>query len=372
MTDWTPGQLPAGEVPASAREFRSDFEQDDPVMQGASTERRPDAISHSYLLSPTLGPEQLSDPSLGVLRRVWYARADNATGTVHLSRENGPVGDADGVEPEAVLFSYVGDTIVEIDSAFDQNAAPVVCAERGAGQLWLYWFNVAEGAATFEHMGVGRSPRIILDYPENAGDSDLLLFYINDVADALCYRVQREAFAVEHQAPLLGVGGYALADVALLPSRRLRVLLVRRDEDSGRWASEAIDSTLYPYPPAPERFTTATLVQHGELREVLLSVQAAELYATSVVVLTGDLREYIIDYAPVPEQVTAGSQIQSGVLAELTINVGVATDPGLRAEQYIGASVVFSGSLAQIVVDYTYATAEQYTVATTIQSGDLT
>ena len=178
--------VPEEDVPPPAitqeiREFLADFDTATRVLsEGASLQKRPDAISFDYLTSFSIGPVSLGDASQGSNNRVWRARAVNdtvlGTGQLLVSRAN----DANTEwEAEVVLFGYVG-FVSEMDLAFEQAGRAVVALEI-ANSIWLYWFDPILGDFILQNFGEGRNPRCLLDNPNDPSDSDVMVFYFSDI-----------------------------------------------------------------------------------------------------------------------------------------------------------------------------------------------
>ncbi|MCK9513664.1 MAG: hypothetical protein M0R28_20905 [Pigmentiphaga sp.] len=245
-----------------SEEFQSGHESYD----GTSSTRRPGALSLDYLISWSIGPNDLSDTSMGLLHRVWRIRVDNLLGKVYVQRSKEPIGaPQDGWEPEFELFSFTISEIYEIDLAFDQNGGAVVVAERPGNQLWLYWFSPVAGNYVFEEIGEGRTPRLLLDDPQSLGESEILLFYINDFAGFPQWRTQAELFATPHDLPLdrwadvetgeLVVVGDStdlyIEEVAKAVDYRLHVFASQKDI-AGNYKLIVIETVPYPYRPRSE------------------------------------------------------------------------------------------------------------------------
>lgn len=213
---------------------------------GGSLTKRPDAISVDYLTGFAVGPQQIGDPSEGLLNRVWRVRATPSE--VWVSRAND---ENTAWEAEVLLFSYSGLSIVEVDLAFDQNGAVTVCAERytGAGttpEVWLYWLDSRLSAYVFVAICPGRTPRILLDDPQFVEESDLLLFYVSDPNNAVEFRYGRDYYTEVFTTPLVGSSGLFLEEVALAQDRRLHVLYGRHDPVAGQYSIQPLESAPYP------------------------------------------------------------------------------------------------------------------------------
>lgn len=201
------------ETTPDIREFRDDFNTSGHSVVGASIDRRPDAVSMNYLTAATQGPLSIGDVGDGLQTRLWKLRDDRGTIRVCRCNESNTIWEA-----ESVLFTYDFNVapILELDFAFEQAGRPVVVAERASG-LWLYWFDPLLSGFTFAHLGEGRTPRCVLDDSDPLStSSDVLMFYIRGGSDtpgdrgAVCYRMQRERYAIEHETPIVGDGALTI------------------------------------------------------------------------------------------------------------------------------------------------------------------
>ena len=174
-------------LPRGVRAKYADFLADAAVQVGTSIVRRPDAISFDYLIAHTVGPIAVGDTSDGIVSWVWQARA-TPTG-VYITRSNTT---RDGWNAETLLFGYGGAPIAEVDFAFDQNGQPIIVAEIGAA-LWIYYNDITLGGYGFRSFGAGRTPRVVLDDPNDTVGSDVLVFYV-DPALGIQYRQQRDRY----------------------------------------------------------------------------------------------------------------------------------------------------------------------------------
>lgn len=224
-----------------------------------SLTHRPDAIAFDNLQAFSLGPVADGDVSQNITSFAWYARADNATKTVFLAREN----DAkDGWLPETALFTWLGSDLIEIDLAFEQAGRPLVCATRDTGvggsrEVWLYWFNPVASAFEFASFGTGRTARCLIDNPLDLVDSDIMVFYVNDTVGGVCYRQQRDRYAIEYTTPFME-GAESSPGVFLPASEQIYVEDVIRTTDNrltvlcsahvaGRYTFHKLASALYPF-----------------------------------------------------------------------------------------------------------------------------
>lgn len=252
MTTWTPAP-PLSGVTGGSRERHAQFDTPTATFTAASSNRRPDAIAFDYRTAFAYGPVANGDGTAGPTVHAWRA---HDTGTdVRLARET----DArDAWMPDALLFAYTGSSIEELDLAFEQAGRPVVCAER-AGHVWLYWYNSLTAHFEFTDFGPGRTPRVVLDNLHAMTASDVLLFYFSDVRGFLCYRAQRDRYAVEYVTPVLASADRFVEDVAVSTDNRVHCYYSERDPATGRYALHVLESTLYPLPQTPDTLTTGII-----------------------------------------------------------------------------------------------------------------
>jgi hypothetical protein len=244
------------------------------IVGPGSLDRRPDAISPDYTYAHLFGPVQLSDFSQGLYNRAWRVRVDNAAKTVYLARAN----DANTAwEAETVVLVFAGVDILELDAAFDQQGRIFLCAERatgtgGASEVWIYFFNSLLGAYAFTDFGAGRTPRAILDDPLSPNTGDVLVFYIRDAA-GLCWRQQRDRFAVENIAVIPGAVFNAfysyIEDVYRAIDGRLHVLYSVHDLVTGQYNLYHYETVLYPGFMETEKWTMDSVPLSGIIPSIL-------------------------------------------------------------------------------------------------------
>lgn len=257
------------------REFQSDFEP--ATLDGTSTTRRPDAVSLDYLRAFSLGPVAVQDPTEGVFNYVWRMRVDNAAGEVYLARET----DAgDGWKTEVLRFSFdPADPILEADLAWNQNADPVIVAERATGsgggpEVWIHFFDPVAGATTFTSFGEGRTPRTLLDNPRDPPTSDVLVFYFNDTAGDLVYRKQADRYDTEYVTGLGASADRFVEEVMKRRDSRLEVAYAEHDSAAGTYSLASIVSALYPYAMEEEGVEPAQEPLSAAVAQVILDVIA--------------------------------------------------------------------------------------------------
>jgi len=371
---------PAGETPpevevfdpdasSDLREFLADFDTPTHALgAGGSLVKRPDAVSPDYLVSYSLGPIALGDANSGPVNRVWKARADNTTNTVYVARAN----DANTAwESEVALFTYAG-VASEIDLAFEQLARAVVCLEI-SGHLWLYWFDPLIPAFTLTDFGVGRNPRCLLDNPPDTTDSDVLVFYISDVADGLVYRQQRDRYGTEYSTPITGVTDKYLEEVFRSTDFRVVAVISTHNVVAGQYSLSRLESTLYPQILEPEGFRPSPDVISGILASIILEhalFDIDEFRANLLSIQSGTLAAIVIDHTlfDVDEFKAEVPSIQSGVLAVVVIEHTLFDIDKFKAELLS----ITGGTMLIVVIEHTLFDIDEFKCnLTSIVSGSL-
>lgn len=264
-------------------DFQADFVGE--TTDNVTLTHRPDAIAFDSMTAFSLGPVEDGDVSENITSWAWYIRADNDAKIVYIARETD---DRTDWRPEIPLFAFVGMNLIEVDLAFEQAGRPLVCASRatglaGAREVWLYWFNPVGSAFEFASFGQGRTPRCLIDNPLDANDSDIMVFYVNDTVGGVCFRQQRDRYAIEYVTPFMG-GAESSPGVFLPPVADIYVEDVIRTSDNrlvvlcsghklGRYQFHKLVSGLYPFFLPEEAWT-----EHSP------SLESAELIFTLLIV----------------------------------------------------------------------------------------
>lgn len=243
-------------------EKKVDFETPPFSQTEVSTTLRPDAISFDHKRAFTIGPVNISDLSEGILATAWYVRYKNQA--FYLSRVV-----AGAWEAETLLFSYFGvDDVQEVDIAFTQNGSPVLVVQRlidHINQIWLYWFDPVLSQSVFIYLCDGRTPRVLLDDPLDVVNSDVQIFYIDDVDDTVKQRQQRDRYEIEYDVPVTNVEHKYLEDVYKTEGNRLFILYSTRDVTKGRYSLARLATSLFPVHIETDSFTASNLFVSGDL-----------------------------------------------------------------------------------------------------------
>jgi hypothetical protein len=248
----------------STREYQNEFAISQ-FFESSSITLRPDAVSFDYKTAFTLGPNSIGAGSDGLFEKVWKFRADNTN--VWYSAETGGTWS-----PEQLLFSYTGEPIIELDGAFEQQGRPNVVVQRNTGvnstpEVWLYWFDPFVNNFVFQNFGSGRTPRISLDDWQEPTNSDVLIFYVNDTANRIQYRVQRDRFNTIYNTPIVSSQNTYLEKVGFAVDYRYRVTYSERNTTLGTYELKQLATVGYPIIlpilPAESYFVTASILSMG-------------------------------------------------------------------------------------------------------------
>lgn len=317
------------------------------IPAGLSTTIRPGALTFDYLLAYTLGPAAIGSAPEGVLGYAWYVRAEG--NTVYYARSN----DAyDNWQGEAPLFTFSGAPIIELDCAFEQNGRIVVVAERATGsggskELWIYWYKPSLAAFTFESFGPGRTPRVVLDNPNDTAISDIHVAYMSDGV-GLVTRRQSELYATEHTSVFTDSTNWYVEEFARNRGNRLVVVLSKNVGD--RWYLDRIESTLYPFYPTDTATFNPTVLSTSELIDLLVegyADDAMELGAgvdpgstLAIVILSSEPQDDAFEFTP---SVETASTLQIVVLV---------SEPQDDAMDLTADVLTTSTLVVVIIVDY--------------------
>jgi len=226
---YTPGEI----------ETAADWAGRPSVITRGSVTRRPDAFSFDFLTAFTQGPVALGDLTQGPVSHVWRGRM--VGGQFRVSRQN----DANTAWLAEATVSTPALAPEEIDWTFEQSANLVMCYEA-LGRVRLFWFDPTVPGFVDVDLCPGRSPRVVLDDVVDTENGDVLLFYVRPDG-RLCYRQQRDRYAVEYTGPTQPVGrAWYCEDAVRTLDGRVRVLLSERTLATARYALASVDSVLYP------------------------------------------------------------------------------------------------------------------------------
>ncbi len=306
---------------------------------------------------------------------MWLARAD-AAGTAW--------------EAETLIFSYVGVPALECDIAFDENTNVVVCMNRATGvggtqEMWVYFYDSLIGGYNFLNLGEGRSVKAILDEPLDSVNGDVLLFYMKDSTNQLCFRVQRERYLITNVV-LLGTGTQVVAansyvdDAYRTTDGRLAVLVAINEPISGTYKYLHYETSLYPQILPAGQITIGVALQsrNAELRQIIINqVNETETFKVLVpAVQSGSLVDVVILVPgtlydlPLDKWQVFVPAIQSGAIPQIVIEVPGTLYGEVREDMKVFVGLQ-SGMIPQVVIEHTTRDIEQLIARVNLQSGTL-
>ena len=192
--------------------------------------RRDKAISYDKQHAFDMGPVARKDISEGLMARAWRLRIDGTDVYLAVSGEQNNRWEAEFKE-----FTLPHSPVYSMDLTFDQNGRPFACWEF-EGSVYIYWYDPLLGDMDVKYICAGRTPRARLDARDRhqLPDSDIYLFYINDSADQLEYRIQRDKYGTAYHAPIVIEG----AEYKSTKNLYLEVLALARNWRLYIWMSE--------------------------------------------------------------------------------------------------------------------------------------
>ncbi len=331
----------------STREYQNEFAISQ-FFESSSITLRPDAVSFDYKTAFTLGPIAFGSGSLGLFDKIWRFRADDQN-NIWYSVEQG-----EGWSNEQLLFSFVGEPVIEIDAAFEQQGRSNVIVQRNTGtngipQTWLYWFDPILSNFTFQNLGNGRTPRISLDNWLDPTDSDILVFYVNDTANRIQYKVQRDRFNIIYNTPIVSSQNTYLERVAFGIDFRYRVTYSERNTTLGTYELKQLASSLYPIP-ISESFTVSGSFISLDIKNFPVyssSLFDPESYSVSGSVVSVDIKAFTVLSSSIePESYTVSGSFISLDIKNFPVYSSSLFDP----ESYAVTGSIINVQVKEILI----------------------
>jgi hypothetical protein len=358
-----PQVTPFTYVIADTREYQYQFEIS-PFLESSSITLRPDAVSFDYKTAFTLGPIETGSVESGLFNKVWRFRADDQNRILYSVEEGG------GWSEEKVLFTYVGQPVIEIDAAFEQQGRPNVVVQRNTGtnnspQMWLYWFDPFISNFTFQNLGNGRTPRISLDDWPTTTASDILVFYIDDEINTIRYRVQNDRFNVIYNTPITNTQNIYLEKVAFGSDFRYRVTYSERNTNTGKYELKQLATKLYPIPVIEPLQITGSLVSI-EIKNFPVYSQSvsAESYRVSGSLVSID----VFEFGRILRSIQPESYTVSGSFVSLDIKNFPVYSQSIVPESYTVSGSFVSLETKEILITKSLFTPETYFVTGSMTS----
>ena len=284
------------------------------------------------------GPIERGDNSSGLHRWNWMVelRKDG----VYIAREN--IRKTDWREPE-FLFTPSGNwkRMIYLDLTFDQIGRPVVCYEVMGTESdpiystsYLYWYDSnAEDYVVTEFPGV-RNPRVSIDwrntFGESAGETDVLFFYVDESADEVFYRVQRDRFGTEYSTGITNIDGKFLKMLEHTKSFRFTATYIEKaagwrnpDADESCFTYGVYTSAPYPIEIEEKAVSVDSIAITKGLRKKLFHLLSSSHEYTVVkdISLVSGLRKEFIKYiySPYEYLMFSSAAITSGLRKELIL-----------------------------------------------------
>lgn len=346
-----PSSTPTNDV----RERLEDFNTPTHELDGASIERRPDAIALDYWTAHTLGPVREGDTSEGLVAWTWRARTLDGY-TVTLTRETET---RDGWEPNGAVFTITdgGPPIIELDVAFEQTGNAVVCVSRATGpdggeEVWIYFYDPTVPGYVFRNFGPGRTPRALLDRPLEIADSDVCVFYVTDHEGRVAYRQQRDRYAVEILTSIEATEDTFLEDAAKRQDHRVVLILSDRDPISGTYSLRTATTTLPPLAADTEAVEPIHVITAATLEQVfrwLDTQMQTEAIGPVHSLVSARLQEPVILYALAGEAIEPAHSLTGITLRDLVLLYAATTEAVAPAHTIAHATLVVAITIDRVL-----------------------
>ena len=228
--------------------------------------------------------------------------------------------------------------------AFDQAARPAIAWEDDNG-IRLREYDEVNGAYHFVGPFDGHDPVLICDATVNyhVPDSDVVLFYLDADRETLCYRVQSENFATEHEHHTFSDPPVTL-DLSDIGGFRLQL---RYSDEHGAVIDEgdsfrAILSDVYPIYVQDELAGSLGLIALDSHLAATLYSPDAEGVDASLASMSFELHEMVIPRHPDPDNLDASLGSMSFALPLVVLH---RTPDGDGVDGTLGAAA-FESALA--------------------------
>lgn len=347
------------------REFLADFNTETWFGNNIDLTVRPDAVSSTYLISYSYGPKNVGDSSAGTIDRAWRAKVSG--NNIILARAN----DANTAwEDDVILFSFeaTGGTPTEIDLAFEQSARPVVALAIN-GHIWIYWFDPLLSDFTLDDLGVGRTPRVLLDDPLNTSNSDILLFYVNGTK--ISWVQQRDRYAIVYDTPLTVDDNTYIEELIRTTDNRVALIYSIHNTTTGRYSLQRLESTLYPIYTDPDAMSLSQQIRVGSSLDLPVIVTTLDIEALDLIqaIQSGTLTVVIINHVLFDiDSMDLSQQVQStSTLLVVVIDHVLFDIDALDVTQQIQTG----STLIAIVIDHVLFDIDALDLSQQIQSGTL-
>lgn len=357
-----PQVTPFTYIISDTREYQNQFAVSQ-FLESSSITLRPDAVSLDYKTAFTLGPIVTGSVEDGLFNKVWRFRADDQNRILYSSE------DGTAWTEEKVLFTYIGEPVIEIDATFEQQGRPNVVVQRNTGtnntpQLWLYWFDPFINSFTFQNLGNGRTPRISLDDWPTTTVSDILVFYVDDAQDRILYRVQNDRFSIVYNTPIANTQNIYLEKVAFASDYRYRITYSQRNTNTGKYELKQLATKLYPIPVIEPFKVTGSVVSIDFKNFPVYSQSVSE---ESYKVSGSFVSIELYSFGRISQSIDPESYAVTGSFVSIDFKNFPIYSQSLSVESY-----AVSGSFVSIAMKQTLITTSLYTPETYFVTGSMT
>jgi hypothetical protein len=226
----------------------------------------------------------------------------------------------DWVDVGVITILHDGREIRHIALCFDQAARPLIAWERNS-HIWVRFWNPIANAFELEHCGPGVDPVLLMDAQLNGiiGNSDAVLFYLNQNRQTIHYRLQRDRWSINNTLTTLPQIMYLDQAIAL----PWRYELWLGNENT---ISYTLRSALYPVDVGTEYLQGSVNAVDGRYLPARLDASANEALAGQIQPRPGVYMPAAIYPNPATEALAGQIQPRPGQYALAVIRANPATE----------------------------------------------
>lgn len=236
-------------------------------------DRRPCAVTFDGMTGFDMGPDDWWDTESSLYARPWMIKAYGGNTWIARAKEDWTGWDLDWYREWFQLPEEAGEGC-EFDLTFDQNSRPFVCWETD-GKIWIHYYDPVEEEMRTRELCSGRTPRAKLDVRRGrlSGESDIILFYINDDEDRVEYRLQRDRYDDAYATDLEDVSNVYLELLYMSSNYRLYLFFSEYDSNAKTYSMGYWHSAPYPYVMEDEHVKlVGDSVRAASIRSIFIAV----------------------------------------------------------------------------------------------------
>jgi len=314
------------------------------TLVNLTTERRQAAVSYRKQYAFDMGPIARGDNSDGLMSRAWRLRVAGNKAYLAIANEE----NTTWVE-EFLEFTLPHYPVWSVDLTFEQNGRPFICWEY-QDTVWIYWYDSVIGSMQIREVCAGRTPRARLDARQRhqIPDSDIYLCYINDAANQMEYRIQRDRYNTVYPTNVVDTQNAYLEVLAAGHNYRLYIWLSEYVGGAKKYRIIYRHSAIYPYYFSEEvEILPDTVTSASHIFEFILwSLADAEVQFAGDSIVHSIIRAAIWEYEMSDEEVTLTGDSIVGAILRLAIFIHEVDDEDVS----LAGDLILSGAIRQAIL----------------------